>query len=141
MSIPTHHAPHEHASSHAHLHTPPPDADAAYRRAYDAAQPDPGRSVVRVDLDVRECDWSVASGRSVRAWSYNGSVPGPVIEAYVGDVLEVCLTNHLSEPTNVHWHGLRIPAAMDGTESVQRPVAPGESCWDRLQLPHAGAVW
>ena len=137
MSTPTHHAPH----AHAHLHTPPPDADAAYRRAYDAAQPDPGRSVVRIDLDVRECDWTVATGRSVRAWGYNGSVPGPVIDAYVGDVLEVCLTNHLSEPTNIHWHGLRIPAAMDGTESVQRPVAPGDSFTYRFRLPDAGTFW
>jgi FtsP/CotA-like multicopper oxidase with cupredoxin domain len=137
MSIPTPHAPH----THAHVHTPPPDADAAYRRAYDAAQPDPGRSVVRVDLDVRECDWSFASGRTVRAWSYNGRVPGPVIDAYVGDVLEVCLTNHLSEPTNIHWHGLRIPAAMDGTESVQRPVAPGSSFTYRFRLPDAGTFW
>ena len=134
MPTHTHH-------SHAYHHTPPADADAAYKRAYDAAQPDPGRSVIRVDLDARDCEWKISPTASVPAWGYNGSVPGPVIEAYVGDVLEICLTNHLSEPTNIHWHGLRIPAAMDGTESVQHPVPPGGSFTYRFRLPDAGTFW
>jgi len=50
---------------------------------------------------------------------------GPLIEARVGDVLEVRLTNHLSEPTTLHWHGIRLPAPMDGTDMVQHPVEPG----------------
>ena len=49
------------------------------------------------------------------------------IVGHVGDVLEVHLTNRLPEPTAIHWHGLRVPAAMDGTEMVQRPVAPGDT--------------
>jgi FtsP/CotA-like multicopper oxidase with cupredoxin domain len=68
-------------------------------------------------------------------------VPGPVIEAQVGDVLEIHLINHLPEPTVVHWHGLRIPAVMDGTGSVQRPVAPGESFTYRFRVPDAGTFW
>src|ERR671920_1026332 len=99
MSTHTHH---HGTDAHVHGHTPASDADAAYRRAFDAAQPDPGRSVVRVDFEAKEFDWSVA-GRTVRGWGYNGSVPGPVIDAHVGDVLEVHFTNRLPEPTNIHW--------------------------------------
>jgi len=48
------------------------------------------------------------------------------IEADVGDTLVVELTNALPEPTSIHWHGLRVPAEMDGTELVQQPSSPGE---------------
>ena len=50
---------------------------------------------------------------------FDGRFPGPLIEAEVGDTIRARLTNSLSQPTTIHWHGLRIPASMDGTESVQ----------------------
>jgi FtsP/CotA-like multicopper oxidase with cupredoxin domain len=122
-------------------HVAPAGWDAAYTRAYEAAQPAPGRTVVSVELEAREFDWEFSPGRATRAWGFNGQVPGPTIEAQVGDVLQVRLTNRLAEPTAVHWHGLRIPAAMDGTEMVQRPVAPGDTFTYRFTLPDAGTFW
>ena len=122
-------------------HAPPADALASYTRAYDAAQPAPGGRVVAVDLDAREMDWEFVPGRATRAWGYNGQVPGPVLEANVGDVLEVRLTNSLPEPTTIHWHGLRLPAPMDGTDMVQHPIAPGETFTYRFALPDAGTFW
>ena len=130
-----------HSHSAHHMHEPPPDARAAYQRAYDAAQPDPGRDVIAVDLEAGEVDWEFLPGRAVRAWGYNRQIPGPTLEGRVGDVLEVRFTNRLPEPTNIHWHGLRIPAAMDGTESVQSPVAPGATFVYRFRLPDAGTFW
>ena len=123
------------------MHEPAANAIAEYQAAYDAAQPDPGRKVVSVDLVARETDWELAPGKVVRGWGYNGQIPGPVIEAQAGDVLEVRLTNQLPEPTTIHWHGLRVPAAMDGTGMVQRPVAPGETFTYRFRLPDAGTFW
>jgi FtsP/CotA-like multicopper oxidase with cupredoxin domain len=137
---PTRHMYHSHTRGHIH-HEPAPDAHAAYRRAYDAAQPDPGRDVVAVDLEARECDWTFAPGKTTRGWGYNRQIPGPTIEARVGDVVEVRFTNRLPEPTNIHWHGLRVPAAMDGTESVQHPIPPGESFTYRFRVPDAGTFW
>jgi FtsP/CotA-like multicopper oxidase with cupredoxin domain len=115
--------------------------DAAYAEAYAAAQPDHGCKVVAVDLEAREIDWEFVPGLSTRAWAFNGTVPGPVLEATIGDVLEIRLTNRLPEPTVVHWHGLRIPAAMDGTGMMQRPVGPGETFIYRFRLPDAGTFW
>src|SRR5256884_491082 len=136
---------HDHATHDHHhggvAHEPSADARVAYRTAYEAAQPDPGRSVVSVDLEAREIDWTFTPGSSVRAWGYNGQIPGPTLEARVGDVLEVRFTNRLPQPTNIHWHGLRVPAAMDGTEMVQRSVAPGETFVYRFRLPDAGTFW
>lgn len=112
-----------------------------YAMALDSAQPDEGRAVVRVDFEAREIDWEFVPGQQTRAWAFGGQVPGPTIVAQVGDVLEIHLTNHLPEPTVAHWHGLRIPAAMDGTERVQRPIAPGETFTYRFRVPDAGTFW
>jgi len=135
------HGRHGHAHHGAVAHVPSGDVDAAYAEAYEAAQPDSGRTVVQVALDVREMDWQFRAGRRTRAWGFNGQVPGPTIEAQLGDVVEVRLTNHLDEPTAIHWHGLRVPAAMDGTEMVQRPVLPGQTFVYRLKPPDAGTFW
>ena len=59
------------------MHEPSPDALAAYREAYEAAQPDPGRTVISVDLEARETDWEFSPGRSARAWGYNGQSLSP----------------------------------------------------------------
>jgi FtsP/CotA-like multicopper oxidase with cupredoxin domain len=118
-----------------------PQRSAAYAQAYEAAQPDAGRRVVVVELEAREADWEFTPGIATRAWCFNGTVPGPTIEATTGDVLEIRLTNHLPEPTVVHWHGLRIPAAMDGTAMVQHPVQPGETFTYRFRVPDAGTFW
>jgi FtsP/CotA-like multicopper oxidase with cupredoxin domain len=132
----------QHTRTHGHAHhDPAPDALAAYRAAYEAAQPSPGGKVVRVELEARETNWEFVAGRRTRAWGYNGTVPGPVLEANVGDVLEIHLTNGLPEPTTIHWHGLRLPAAMDGTENVQHPVPAGGSFVYRFVLPDAGTFW
>jgi FtsP/CotA-like multicopper oxidase with cupredoxin domain len=145
MSAGSHHHDHgktEHDHGHGPVvHGPSADARAAYTRAYEAAVPHADRSVVEVDLEAREVDWEFVPGSVTRAWGFNGQVPGPVLEARVGDVLEVRLTNRLPEPTVIHWHGLRVPAAMDGTDMVQRPVAPGETFTYRFTLPDAGTFW
>src|SRR4051794_16802348 len=94
-----------------------------------------------VELEARETDWEDAPGHSVSGMGFNGSIPGPLIEAEVGDTLQVRLTNRLSQPTTIHWHGLRIPAAMDGTASVQTAVEPSESFTYEFSVPDAGTFW
>lgn len=122
-------------------HAPPRGSDVAYARAREGAQPAAGGKVVFVDLTAAEIDWEFIRGHATRAWAYNGQVPGPVLEANVGDVLEVRFTNALPEPTLIHWHGLRLPAPMDGTDMVQYPVAPGEIFTYRFTLLDAGTFW
>ena len=139
------HATHRHGD-HGHTHGPvvhavTAGAEEAYAQAYAAAIPDPGLSVVEVELVAREMDWEFTPGRLTRAWGFNGQIPGPTIEARVGDVLEIRLVNQLPEPTTLHWHGLRIPAAMDGTDMVQHPIAPGEIFTYRFKLPDSGTFW
>jgi FtsP/CotA-like multicopper oxidase with cupredoxin domain len=98
-------------------------------------------ATVTVELDAREGEWAFAPGRSIRGFAYNGEVPGPSIEANVGDTIEVRLTNRLPQATTIHWHGVRVPAEMDGTEAVQPPVEPGETFEYRFVVPDAGTFW
>ena len=150
MSSPTaidHHDPHAHHAGTEHAHAPrsvmhhAPDAAAAglHRQAALAAQPDPGRRVILVDLEARVAEGAIAPGFA--AWTFNGQVPGPTLEGRVGDVLEVRFVNRLAEATAIHWHGLRLPAPMDGTDMTQRLVAPGESFIYRVRLPDPGTFW
>ena len=97
--------------------------------------------VVRYSLVAGEVEWEIAPGRKVRGYGLNGQVPGPVLEARQGVPLEIEFTNRLPEPTVIHWHGLRVPAAMDGTEVVQRLVQPGETFTYRFIPPDAGTFW
>ena len=75
-------------------------------------------------------------------WSYGGQVPGPVIRARQGQTLRIEFENKLEEPTTVHWHGLRIPNAMDGVpELTQPPVPPGGKFIYEFVPPDAGTFW
>ncbi len=94
-----------------------------------------------VELEARETAWEIRPEQTVDAYGYNGQVPGPVIEARAGEALEIRLTNRLPEPTTIHWHGLRVPAAMDGTDDVQPHVQPGETFVYRFTPPDAGTFW
>jgi FtsP/CotA-like multicopper oxidase with cupredoxin domain len=135
------HGGHSHGTHGETAHAPGADSTAAYTEAYLAARPASGGRVVAVELEARECGWEFVPGIRTPAWGFNGQVPGPVLEAEVGDVLEVRLTNSLPEPTMIHWHGLRLPAPMDGTEMVQRPIPPGGSFTYRFVVPDAGLYW
>jgi FtsP/CotA-like multicopper oxidase with cupredoxin domain len=96
---------------------------------------------LHVTLDAKETAWEISEGKTVSAWGYQGTVPGPLIVGHVGDTLVVHLINSLPEPTSIHWHGLRLPSAMDGTDSVQPLVQPGDTFEYRFPLPDAGTFW
>ena len=65
-------------------------------------------------------------GRPVDAWGFNGSVPGPLMEANEGDRVRVVFHNNLPEMTALHWHGFEVPMEMDGSLGVgQDPIPPG----------------
>jgi manganese oxidase len=69
----------------------------------------------------------VIPGRTFDLWGFNGSAPGPTIQANEGDRIRIVFDNHLPEATGVHWHGLELPIEMDGVPGVsQNLVLPGE---------------
>jgi FtsP/CotA-like multicopper oxidase with cupredoxin domain len=69
-----------------------------------------------------------APGMVVNCWGYNGSTPGPTIEAVEGDRVRLFVTNRLPEHTTCHWHGILLPAGMDGVGGLNQPhIKPGET--------------
>ncbi|MDH3595528.1 MAG: multicopper oxidase family protein [Rhodospirillales bacterium] len=75
-------------------------------------------------------------------WCYGGRVPGPELRVRQGGRLSVAFDNRLPQSSTVHWHGLRVPNAMDGVpELTQAPVAPGEVFAYEFDLPDAGTYW
>ena len=103
---------------------------------------DPATDVVEVELVAAEAKLDLLQAAPAVTWyAYNGQVPGPTIVARVGDTVRVKFTNKLSEKTTIHWHGLRIPDAMDGNPRIQDPVEPGESFTYEFVVKEAGTFW
>ncbi len=65
-----------------------------------------------------------APGMKVNMWGFNGSSPGPTIEAVEGDRIRIFVTNRLPEPTAIHGHGLMLPSGMDGVSGLTQPGIP-----------------
>ena len=96
---------------------------------------------VKYYMEAGEFNWEIAPAKTVKAWGFNNQLPGPVIKAHKGDTLSITVKNNLSEPTVLHWHGIRLPAAMDGTDGVQKAIKPGEEFEYRFVVPDAGTFW
>jgi len=125
------------------------DPEAAIRRgfarelalAYAAAAPT--FSVVRTfELTAAPTSVQQFDGRLLDVWAYNDQVPGPILRIRLGDSIEVKLHNRLPQPTTIHWHGVRVPNAMDGVPGVtQESIAPGSSFTYRFTPKDAGTFW
>ncbi len=112
-----------------------------------AALPRPGHA----QAPVREFRLTAAPGRVALAgagnpqtavWSFNGQVPGPEIRVRQGERVRIAVTNDLPEETTVHWHGIRLPNAMDGVPHLtQKPIAPGDTFTYEFDCADAGSFW
>ncbi len=81
-------------------------------------------------------------GPPLPVWGYNGTSPGPVLRFQVGDTASIRLRNALPRPTTVHWHGLRVPNAMDGVPGLtQAPVPPGGEFRYEFVVRNPGTYW
>jgi FtsP/CotA-like multicopper oxidase with cupredoxin domain len=75
-------------------------------------------------------------------WSYDGSIPGPLLRYRQGARLKIAFENALRDPTTVHFHGIRLPNAMDGVPYLtQPPIGPGAKFVYEFDLPDAGTYW
>ncbi len=80
-----------------------------------------------------------APGLISECWGYNGSTPGPTIEALQGERVRIYVTNHLPAPTTIHWHGIVLPAGMDGVSGLSQPPIPVNATFKyEFLLPHHG---
>lgn len=81
-------------------------------------------------------------GPGTAIWGFDGQAPGPVLRARQGDELQFRLVNRLPQATSIHWHGVRVPNAMDGVAGLtQDAVPPGETFDYAFRVPDAGTYW
>ena len=75
-------------------------------------------------------------------WAYNGGVPGPVLRVRQSEPVRIVVENGLDQDTTVHWHGIRVPNAMDGVPGLtQPPIKSGESFNYEFTPSDAGTFW
>ncbi|MBI5275418.1 MAG: multicopper oxidase family protein [Burkholderiales bacterium] len=83
-----------------------------------------------------------AAGPRTTAWGFNGSVPGPALRFRQGEDAVIRVHNRLPQSTTVHWHGLRVPNAMDGVPQVtQPPIEPKDEFLYGFRCEDAGTYW
>lgn len=108
--------------------------------ALEDINPDP--HIVEVNLRSVPTTLNIDDNRSVRGmYTFNGLYPGPMLKARKGDKIIVHFKNDLPEPTTIHWHGLRIPDAMDGNPRIQSPIPAGGSFDYEFIAPDSGSFW
>lgn len=82
------------------------------------------------------------TGRKRTATAVNGSVPGPILRWRQGDLVTLNVTNRLAETSSIHWHGIILPAPMDGVPDISfNGIAPGETFRYRFRVRQSGTFW
>jgi CopA family copper-resistance protein len=95
----------------------------------------------RFDLDIGSAPVNI-TGRRATATVVNGSLPAPILRWQEGDTVTLAVTNRLSEPTSIHWHGIRSPSPMDGVPGLSfSGIAPGETFVYRIPVHQSGTYW
>ena len=97
--------------------------------------------VVEVTLTAAPARLALYPGKVTEAWAYNGQVPGPTLDVREGDSVIVHFVNQLPESTSVHWHGMHLAAAMDGSPIYPIPPGGRTDYVFKVGEGHAGTYW
>jgi CopA family copper-resistance protein len=105
------------------------------------AAPAPVLSGTEFALEIGTVPLTI-NGRQAKATGVNGQVPAPILRWREGDTITLAVTNRLSEPSSIHWHGVRTPAPMDGVPGLSfGGIAPGETFVYRFPVRQSGTYW
>ena len=100
-----------------------------------------GTPVDPLDLHVGTQTLAIG-GRSATAVTLNDQLPGPLIRLREGHEFVARVHNHLDVPTSIHWHGLLLPAGMDGVPGVSfAGIGPGTTFTYRFPIRQHGTYW
>ncbi|WP_411827626.1 multicopper oxidase domain-containing protein [Luteolibacter sp. AS25] len=97
--------------------------------------------VVEYNLTIANQEVNI-TGKAVKGMTINGGIPGPVLRFTEGDTAVIHVTNEMTMPTSVHWHGLLLPNNMDGVPFVTYPpIKPGTTFTYRFPIRQTGTYW
>jgi CopA family copper-resistance protein len=93
------------------------------------------------DLRIGETPMNFTGSPRV-AFTVNGSVPAPTLRWKEGDTVTMRVANTLDEDASIHWHGILLPANMDGVPGLSfHGIRPGETYVYRFEVRQAGTYW
>ncbi|WDT82949.1 MAG: multicopper oxidase domain-containing protein (plasmid) [Candidatus Manganitrophus sp.] len=94
-----------------------------------------------IDLTIAETPFRIGN-RTATAQTINGTVPGPLIRLREGEEVTLNVTNRLKEIASIHWHGILLPAGMDGVPGVSfAGIRPGTTFTYRFPIRQHGTYW
>jgi FtsP/CotA-like multicopper oxidase with cupredoxin domain len=98
---------------------------------------------VRIRLVAQQAKVRLPSGKSVKALTFDGRLPGPELHVREGQLVEATLVNRdIRQGVSIHWHGVDLPNAEDGVAGVtQDSVPPGHSYVYRFRASVPGTYW
>lgn len=98
------------------------------------------RNQVTFRLAAGTVDTEILPGTATSAWGFNGAHLGPTLRAHRGEEVVIEVHNGLAEMTTMHWHGMKLPAEMDG--GPHQPIEPGQTWMPRFQIDQpAATLW
>ncbi|MCH8895501.1 MAG: copper resistance system multicopper oxidase [Proteobacteria bacterium] len=104
-------------------------------------QPVPNLRGASFDIDIGYKTVNY-TGRERPATTFNGSVPGPILRWREGDRVTLRVTNHLAHDSSIHWHGIILPANMDGVPGISFDgIKPGETFTYQFDVRQNGTFW
>lgn len=94
-----------------------------------------------INLQVRLASLQI-DNQAASAVTVNGTIPGPLVRLQEGQTTTMQVSNQLAEDTSIHWHGLILPAAMDGVPGVSYAgIKPGETFTYQFPVEQNGTYW
>lgn len=112
-----------------------------FKEAYPKNIQETGR-VIEFPITAQKSPINLPTGKIINSWTYNGSTPGPEIRISLGDTIKIPFTNYLPQPTTIHFHGVRVPNAMDGVPNVtQEEIPPNGNFIYEFTPKDAGTFW
>jgi FtsP/CotA-like multicopper oxidase with cupredoxin domain len=101
----------------------------------------PAADVVETTIVSSEASVDIGNGVTAHVQAYNGAIPGPTFRLKVGDTVIVHYRNELAHPSAIHWHGIELANAMDGTPFTQNQVPPGGEFLYKFTVSRPGIYW
>jgi CopA family copper-resistance protein len=94
-----------------------------------------------INLQIEETELLIGD-RLAKAYTVNKSLPGPILRLKEGQTATIKVTNKLQTDTSIHWHGIILPANMDGVPGVSfAGIKPGQTFTYKFPLTQSGTYW
>jgi len=95
-----------------------------------------------IDLHVRRSTLTIGDRETSQALTINDTIPGPLVRLREGETATINVTNHLDVDTSIHWHGIILPAEMDGVPGLSfAGIKPGETFTYQFPVNQSGTYW